>query len=329
MKHFLVLLLIVISNNNSNAQDCKSIGKNLVSKIKKTNYKDLLPYYDSKEKKWGLMNKNGNALTEPFDESPFTFNANIHNTYFITNYKGCDIDINYIDMEFNVKKHEEEYDEYAIAEYNEHNASDHDTLKGFTVEKHQSLIVKTGEVKNKMEISKFSNRFKEVESLFNYNDKWYALATLKNSSQMGIIDQNGETLPNFDFNYTKLYQLDYYNGIKDNEIWYYYEDLSNKMGFINIVGETIMKGELLSECIFYNDYYCVQKKDEESGVINLRTLKWAIKPQKNIKLQNIIELGDYGNDNCSYYVLAIEGKEQYLVDLNMKKYKRIHTKRKL
>ncbi|MDR2221561.1 MAG: hypothetical protein LBE34_02365 [Flavobacteriaceae bacterium] len=328
MKYLIGVILILVNYNCLNAQNCKSIGENLISKIKKTNYKDLLPYYDSKVKKWGLMDRYGNALTEPFEESIYIFKTNLHMTYFITNYKGCDINISYVDMKFSAKKTEKQDDEYCIGEFYKKPTSDYETLKGFTVEPVSIVTLKTEEVEKRGEISKFSKQFKQVNDLFYFNEKWYALAVLKDGSLMGIIDQNGEAIKHFNFNYKKLKQLDYYRGIENNEIWYYYEDLLGNKGFINLFGETIMKGELLSECLFYKDYFCVQKNDVESGVLDLRTLKWIIKPQKERKFQNIIEFGDYGNDYCNYYFIVKEGEEQYLMDVDMKVYKRINTNKK-
>jgi len=244
------IIILLITSSFINAQNCDNIGKDLVNKIKNTNYKNLLPYYDSTKNKWGLMNKKGIALTEPFDDYPSTFEMNLHNTFNIVNYKGCNININYTDMTFNAEKIEKQNNRYVTQETYGFKTPSSDTLSGFTIEFYSLVDLKTGKIENEGEVSNYSKKFKEVKKPFYKNNKWYALATLQSSSLMGIINQNGQPIPNFNFNYIKLKELEYYKGKFKNEVWYYYEDLSNKKGFVNLAGETILNDELLSECFF-------------------------------------------------------------------------------
>lgn len=335
MKHCIFLFLLFINYSILNAQNCKSIGQNLVNKIKKTNYKDILPYYDSSVKKWGLMNKQGKALIEPVVESAFFFESNKNNSYNIHDYKGCTVYINYKDMSFETNKYiKPNYDDSYVTEATYAYSSDYQSsttaddtysFRGFSVETRSSINLDNGEVKKYGEITSFSRRFNDVKSPFYYKDKWYATATLKHSSKVGIIDQDGESLQHFDFNFTKLKPLRYYKGENKNERWYYFEDKDGNRGFVNVLGETKMVGDLLSYCSFYTEYHCIQKNEEASGVLDLRSLEWVIKPQNDIKLDEILRLGDYGYENCSFYVIAKEGDEQYLVDFKLKKYKLKHS----
>lgn len=331
MKNIFIILLLFIIQSYSNAQDCQSLGKNILNKIKSTDYKELIPYYDSKEKKWGLMNKKGEVLTKPLVESVFTFNINISNMYYLDNYCGCDIELNYRKKTFNAQKtqtlNEQSYSINGI----ENLTVEKFDINGFKVEDISEINLDNGKITGVTKagnISKFSSRFKQVKNLFYFQDKWYAVATLKNNSQMGIIDENGEPFSQFDFNYYNLKMLDFYKGSNNDEIWFYYDDLSHNKGFINLEGKTILKGELLSECLFYKNIYTVQKNEEKSGVLDLRNLTWIIKPQKEIKIEHGIELGEYGDNNSDYYVIVYEGKEKYLVDLKLNKYKKVNKNKK-
>lgn len=79
------------------------------------------------------MNKKGIALTEPFDDYPSTFEMNLHNTFNIVNYKGCNININYTDMTFNAEKIEKQNNRYVTQETYGFKTPSSDRFKNFTV----------------------------------------------------------------------------------------------------------------------------------------------------------------------------------------------------
>jgi len=71
-----------MSLSSLQAQDCDSIARSIVEKIKDYSPDELLPYYDKESQKWGLMSKDGKVLTQPITK-------NIDEIIFGTFYESC------------------------------------------------------------------------------------------------------------------------------------------------------------------------------------------------------------------------------------------------
>jgi len=313
MKKTIILLLLSCGTIALHAQDlelqsidCNAEAKNFVAKIKKYSPDNLLPYYDKASKKWGFMTKYGKILTEPLTHNPSDFNINIHNRFYLYNHNGCDISIDLNDYTYRIDNVN------SIVDGQRNNA----LLKGFTIR----TVANTNEVNQDAEIATYSNIYHKIDKPVMYNGKWYAVVTSGNWKR-GIIDQDGNTLPNFDFQYNSLFLLTDYKGENNNQHWFYFEDAAKNKGFINLEGETKLKNELLSSCSIKDYPYSLQSGGGKSGVFDLRTLTWTIEPQTEFKnFERVLKIGQ-SYDAITYYIVVSDGEEKYLIDINKNIYK--------
>jgi len=335
MKKVALIISLVISlcAISLQAQDCNDIATSIISKIKKYSTNNLLPYYDKVTKKWGFMSKEGEILTQPL--TYHCFNININYTFDIYYYKECYIiSINLKDLSFTTKKLDKNdkimEEDITISERKRDDLLECPTLppllKGFTIEKVEYVNKKTGEVSQKTEISDFSRIYWSICDPIMYNDKWYALVTLKSSDKKAIIDQDGNPLQNFDFKYKSLELLHRgYKGEDNNQYWFYFEDEIGNNGFINLEGDTKLKNELLSSYHSgsreYNYPYYIQENTEKLGVLDLRTLTWTIKPQTEFRSFNDFVKVVISDDDITHYVVVSDNDDKYLIDMNKKVYK--------
>jgi len=302
MKKRTFLLLIVFCTISLQAQKCDSIARHIVENIKNYLPDDLLPYYDKTSNEWGLMSKDGKILTQPIQEYPseITFNPDFK---CILWSKWCSILINRKDYSYVAVDSTEEHAQ--VIPRTNNNPSFH----GF----------KTYE--NSKTISEYSNRYTQInDNAFIYNKKLYAIAQFAENKKYGAIDQEGNPLPFLDFKFKSLNLVREYKN--KTQFWFYFEDEKGQKGFINTKGETQFYGQLLSY-VFGSGFYDVQNSEKQSGVLNLRTLKWTIKPQEKLKIENTIITIGQDKENFTYYVVVSEGDEKYLIDMRKKVYKPI------
>ncbi|MFN8241358.1 MAG: hypothetical protein U0X39_11510 [Bacteroidales bacterium] len=109
--------------------------------------------------------------------------------------------------------------------------------------------------------------------------KWYAVAHKKESS--GVIDQDGNPLPGFDFVHKDLIAMPESD---DSLQWFYYTGTDGRSGFIDENGNKRLEGELFDYPLYSSNKfgYAVQhdSKSKLSGVLDVVTKKWLVKPQK-------------------------------------------------
>ena len=304
VKKNIILLVISFCAISLQAQNCDSIAKSIVEKIKNYSPDDLLPYYD-KGQGWGLMSKNGKILTSTLglgvDEIVFNSNAHFY-------YDDCEIIITGKDYSFEKKK---TYTSIVIEEGEDVYINRH--IKGFEVKREINTL------ENKIDylVREYSNQYERVFSPFEYNEKWYAYAKLVGNDKLGIIDREGNII--IDFKYKSLNFIESY---KDkSQCWFYFETENGERGFINTEGQTKLYGKLLSYVGGYT--YSLQKNNEKSGILDLRTLEWTIKPQKKLKFENVISIGQ-NTENMIYYVVVSKADDKYVIDMQKKAYRPIH-----
>ena len=303
MKKIIILLLFSLSVVAMRAQNCDSVAQSIVAKIKGYSPDDLLPYYDKESDKWGIMSKDGKILTQAIAPYPHyvIFNPNLEWTI----YEGINCSITILGRDYSYKV-EGTIEVFAVAMHDaDINPNISSNIKGFKVDERE-------------EISEHSNQYERVAFPFKYNEKWYAYAKLAKNNKWGVIDEDGDIL--VDFKYKSLDFIKNYND--KSQCWFYFENEEEKRGFINIEGQTKLYGELLFPIFISQTYnsYNIQEDEEKSGILDLRTLEWTIKPQEKLKFEEVISIGQ-DTENLTYYVVVADGDEKYVIDMNQKAYK--------
>ena len=287
------------------AQNKKNIVKTeIVDKIKKYNPTDLVPY--SKDgKKWALMDvKSRKILTDFVLGSPNTFNPKFY-VY---------IDINGLQEEMEISS---DYTTSPIIE------TPPPPIKKENIEKTNKLGFKVDE--NGKIISHYSSYYNISEPIL-YKGVYYAIISINQKEDRMLINEKGEEQKEFYFK--KMENTDYKDE-KTNESIFYVKDFSGKKGFVTISGKKKLDGELMDDFTVYNSVlgYSIQKesydvmKIKKSGVVDITTQEWLIKPQEKYKIYRILytsseEINNRNIENrnkATIYFLATDQSGQHFV----------------
>ena len=298
MKKIIFLVLAVLGCNlHSHAQNCDSIARvEIIDKIKNYSPEDLLPYYDKDSRMWGYMTKEGKILTKPLHYSPYAFPFN-PNAFFSG---GCQITIYGKDYSFNTTSGpvDQPAPQTKLKTIN----------KGFEVDTTMDDIV-----------SVIAPKYDGIAyPVFKYQGKYYAIVELKSTGKIGIIDQEENIIPNFDFKYRILDLNEYYKDKK--QLWFYFEDENENTGLKNLKGEVKFYNQLLSLPYYGYEQYSLQKDEKQSGIFDLKKLKWIIKPQSEVRYTDIVHVGLDPEKQTVYFVIE-KGEDKYLIDLQGREYK--------
>ena len=242
------------------------IKEQIVDKIK--NYKpiDLAPY--SKDgKKWALMDvKSRKILTDFILDEPSTFNPDIFISIDSEKFYGIKISWDYIVS--------------LMPRY----SGDEGMPVSMWIERTNEPGFK---IKNGSVVSHYL-KYKYINPIL-YKGEYYAIISSEEKEGRMLINPKGEEQEGFHFKYfTKTYYKDKESG----ETIFYVEDFEGKKGFITISGKRKLYGELMNDANTSLEY-SIQKDgkniDEikKSGVVDLVTQKWLIKPQKKYKIYDI------------------------------------------
>ena len=283
----------------------KMMKKQIVDKIKNYKPTDLVPY--SKDgKKWALMDvKSRKILTDFILDEPSTFNPDIYINIDETRYRKVRISW-----------------EYAVGVIREERAmgSSMDIMKtqelGFQVDKYKRIISHHAD-------------YKYISSPIMYKGEYYAIISSKEKEGRMLINQKGEEQEGFHF---RVMRDTYYKDKESGETIFYVEDFQGKRGFITISGKRKLYGELMNDVKSSSVLgYSVQKDgkniDEikKSGVIDLTTQKWLIKPQEKYKIYRIIytsseEIDDRKIENRNkatiYFLATDQSGQHFVLDIN-------------
>ena len=249
----------------------KIIKEQIVDKIKNYKPTDLVPY--SKDgKKWALMDvKSRKVLTDYVLNWASTFKPKLSISMYVKRYIIGSVTSDYT-MELESRREtlppEIEYRKYE------------------KINKPAFQMDETG----KKTVS--NPKYKYILDIVSHRGVYYAIVSKKDGSWT-LINEKGEEQKGF-------YFKDMLNiGYKDKESGedvFNVEDFDGKKGLITILGKKKLYGELMNNFTKYDIVlgYVVQKDNDysdeikKSGVVDLTTQEWLIKPQEKYKIYDII-----------------------------------------
>ena len=288
------------------------IKEQIVDKIKGYKLTDLVPY--SKDgKKWALMDvKSRKILTDYMLNEPSTFNPELNVNINVGEWEGkMTINTNYDISPL-----------LAVCYVSKRGVLDVKEIKelGFQIDEYGRMLARNKE-------------YKYTSNPILYKGVYYAVVTYEKDewSDFGgvkvLINQKGKERKGFRF---REMGDTYYKDKESGENVFYVEDFEGKKGFLTISGKKKLYGELMNS-IEPSDVlgYSVQKDGEnenideikKSGVVDITTQEWLIKPQEKYKIYRIIytsseEIDDRKIENrnkATIYFLATDQSGQHFV----------------
>ena len=300
MKRILLALMLGIGVLGFAQSEEEIVQKYIIDKIKGYKLTDLVPY--SKDgKKWALMDvKSRKILTDFVLSWPSTFNPEFMADIDIgkSNY-GMVINTNYdilplviacsIPEWFDVKKTDE---------------------LGFQVDEQGRMTA-------------YNKDYEYISNPILYKGEYYIIIIKKDKTNV-LINQKGEEKEGFHFK--EILDI-YYKDRETGENVFYVEDLEGKRGLVTISGKKKLYGELLQEVYSGVLGYSLQKDGfysneiKKSGVVDLMTQEWLIKPQEKYKIYDIIytsseklkKYDETDRNKATVYFLATDKSGQHFV----------------
>ena len=304
MKRILLAVMLGISvlGIAQGKKSGKIAQKYIIDKIKNYNPTDLVPYSKDGEK-WALMDaKSRKILTDFVMRIPSTFNPEFMADINIGKWVyGMMINTNYdilplvtycpIPEWFDVK----EIDEL-----------------GFQVDEQGRM---TAYDKNK--------DYEYISRPILYKGEYYIIIIKKDKTYV-LINQKGVEQEGFQF---RVMGDTYYKDKESGEIIFYVEGFDGKKGLVTISGKKKLYGELMNNTQYSFFGYNIQNDSEntneikKSGVIDLTTQEWLIKPQEKYKIYDIIytssekikKYDETDRNKVTIYFLATDKSGQHFV----------------
>ena len=288
----------------------KIIKEQIVDKIKGYKPTDLVPY--SKDgKKWALMDvKSRKILTD--------FVLNYSDTFDPEFY--VNIDINGLEEEMKISS------DYMIRPImREMILVPYKASKGV-----ESMEEPGFQMDEKEEMTKLNFKYRSFSNPILYKGEYYAV--VKQEEKKILINQKGEELKEFHFE--SMEELHYKDKESGGSILYV-KDFDGKKGFMTILGKKKLYGEIMNDFTIFNLVlgYSVQKDSEDlnevkkSGVIDLTTQEWLIKPQEKYKIYRVkytsteeIDEKNIQNRNkvTIYFLAKDQSGQRFVLDINGK-----------
>jgi len=288
------------------AQSNKEIAqKYVIDKIKGYKLTDLVPY--SKDgKKWALMDvKSRKILTDFVLLRDDTFNPDFYASISVGKNKNSHVVIS---------------SDYIISELKVVPGSGGSYRREAPIEKDMLGF----QVDEQGRMTAYNKDYEYISSPILYKGEYYTIITKKDKTNM-LINQKGKEKEGFHFK--EISDIGYKDKESGEDV-FYVEDFEGKKGFVTISGKKKLYGELL--CDLYNRRvldYGLQKNGhhlseiKKSGVVDITTQEWVIKPQEKYKIYDIVytSLEEIGvltaqdRNKATVYFLAIDQSGQRFV----------------
>ena len=318
MKRILLAEMLGISAlgfaQSSREKTKEIIKEQIIDKIRNYNLTDLVPY--SKDgKKWALMDvKSRKILTDFVLNEPSTFNSELN----------VNINVGERKEEMTINANYDISSLLAVCYVSKRGVLDVKEIKGlgFQIDEYGRMLARNKE-------------YKYISNPILYKGAYYAIVTYEKNerSDFGrvkvLVNQKGKERKGFRFR-----EMDdtYYKDKESGENVFYVEDFEGKKGFVTISGKKKLYGELI--CDLYNRRvldYGLQKNGhhlseiKKSGVVDITTQEWVIKPQEKYKIYDIVYtsleeinfISARDINKATVYFLAIDQSGQrFVLDIN-------------
>ena len=303
MKRILLAVMLSIGVWGFAQSEEEIVQKYIIDKIKGYKPTDLVPY--SKDgKKWALMDvKSRKILTDFVLNWPSTFNPEFEADINIgkSNY-GMVINTNYDILPLVIA--------CSIPEW-------------FDVKKTDEIGFQVDE---QGRITTYNKDYEYISDPILYKGEYYIIIIKKDKTNV-LINQKGVEQEGFHF---RVMEDTYYKDRETGENVFYVEGFDGKKGLVTISGKKKLYGELLQEVYSGVLGYSVQKDNEnikkikKSGVVDITTQEWLIKPQEKYKIYDIIytsseELKKYDVTNRNkatiYFLATDQSGQRFVLDI--------------
>ena len=175
-----------------------------------------------------------------------------------------------------------------------------------------------------------NKEYKYISNPILYKGAYYAIVTYEKNERSdfgrvkALINQKGKERKGFRF---REMGDTYYKDKESGETIFYVEGFDGKKGLVTISGKKKLYGELMNNTQYSFFGYNIQNDSEntneikKSGVVDLVTQEWLIKPQEKYKIYRIIytsseEIDDRKIENrnkATIYFLATDKSGQHFV----------------
>ena len=300
MKRILLAIMLFISALGFAQSEKEIVQKYIIDKIKGYKPTDLVPYSKDGEK-WALMDvKFRKILTDFVMRIPSTFNPEFMADINIGKWNyGMVINTNYNILPLVIA--------CSIPEW--FDVKETDEL-GFQVDEQGRMTA-------------YNKDYEYISNPILYKGEYYIIIIKKDKTNV-LINQKGVEQEGFRFR-----EMDdtYYKDKESGETIFYVEGFDGKKGLVTMSGKKKLYGELLQEVYSGVLGYSVQKDGEntneikKSGVVDITTQEWLIKPQERYKIygiryassERIMEDNVENRHKATVYFLATDQSGQHFV----------------
>ena len=280
------------------------IKEQIVDKIKGYKPTDLVPY--SKDgKKWALMDvKSRKILTDFILNEPSIFNPELNVNINVGERERV--------MSINTK--------YDISPF----------LVVCSMKSEILEVKETDElgfqVDEQGRMTAYNKDYKYTSNPILYKGEYYIIITKKDKTNV-LINQKG--VEQEDFRFRVMVDTDYKDK-KTGKNVFYVEDFKGKKGFVTMSRKKKLYGELMNNIEYSFFGYNIQndseniKKIKKSGVVDITTQKWIIKPQEKYKIYDIIytsseeiniETVEDRNKTTVYFLATDQSGQHFVLDI--------------
>ena len=302
MKRILLAIMLFISALGFAQSEKEIVQKYIIDKIKGYKPTDLVPYSKDGEK-WALMDvKFRKILTDFVMRIPSTFNPEFMADINIGKWNyGMMINTNYDILPLVIACSIPEREWFDVKKTDE---------LGFQVDEQGRMTA-------------YNKDYEYISNPILYKGEYYIIIIKKDKTNV-LINQKGVEQEGFRFR-----EMDdtYYKDKESGETIFYVEGFDGKKGLVTMSGKKKLYGELLQEVYSGVLGYSVQKDGEntneikKSGVVDITTQEWLIKPQERYKIygiryassERIMEDNVENRHKATVYFLATDQSGQHFV----------------